>query len=94
MIRSRGLPQDPSEGTVTVGGNAATITTIKGQYPPLGGEPYPSTILNYAMPAGAPGLADLRVSSANGTGSLPKAILYAKSANDYFVVGYVRGGDL
>jgi hypothetical protein len=78
-----GLPQDPSEGTVTVGGNAATITTIKGQYPPLSGEPYPSTILNFTMPAGVPGLADLQVSSANGTGSLPQAILYAKSVNDY-----------
>jgi hypothetical protein len=31
----------------------------------------------------APGLADLEVSSANGSGSLPKAILYAKSVNDY-----------
>jgi hypothetical protein len=35
-----GLPQDPSEGTVSVGGNQATITTTKGQYPPLSGEPY------------------------------------------------------
>jgi hypothetical protein len=79
-----GLPQDPSEGTLAVGGNTAIITTVKGQYPPLSGEPYPSTILSYTIPAGAPGLADLQVSSsANGTGSLPKAILYAKSVNDY-----------
>ena len=78
-----GLPQDPSEGTVSVGGNQATISTTKGQYPPLSGEPYPSTILKYTLPAGAPGLADLEVSSANGSGSLPKAILYAKSVNDY-----------
>lgn len=78
-----GLPQDPSQGTVSVGGNTATITTMKGQYPPLSGEPYPSTILNYTFPSGTPGLADLQVTSANGTGSLPKSILYAKSVTDY-----------
>ncbi len=78
-----GLPQDASGSSVTVGGNAATITTTTGQYPPLSGEPYPSTLLNFTFPAARPGLADLTVSSPIGSGTLPKSILYANEVTDY-----------
>ena len=78
-----GLPQDVSGGTVTVGPNTATITTMMGQYPPLSGEPYPSTILAYTFPPGAPGRSDLQVTTPIGSGTLPKAIFYAKSVTDY-----------
>ncbi len=78
-----GLPEDPSSGTVTIGMNAATITSTIGQYPPFSAEPIPSTILNYTFPQGTPGLADLTVTTPNGTGTLPKSIFYAKSVTDY-----------
>ena len=78
-----GMPQSSAGGTLTVGNNAGTITTTAGQYPPLSGEPYPSTILNYNFPAGSNGFADLQIQTPIGTGSLPKSIYYAKSVTDY-----------
>ena len=78
-----GLPQDPSGGTLMVGPNAATITTMTGQYPPFSGEPFPSTVLNYIFPPGAPGWADIKISTPIGTGTLPKSVFYAKSVTDY-----------
>lgn len=78
-----GMPFDGSTGTVKVGGNPATITTKVGQYPPLSGEPYPSTILAYTFPAGNPGWSDLQVTSQIGSGTLPKSVFYAKSVKDY-----------
>jgi IPT/TIG domain len=83
QVLGYGLPQDASGGTLTVGGSTATITTTAGQYPPLSGEPYPSTILAYTFPAGAPGWADLQITTPIGTGTLPKSIFYAKSVTDY-----------
>jgi hypothetical protein len=83
QVLGYGLPVSASGGTVTVGGNDATITTTQGQYPPLSGEPYPSTLLAYTFPAGKPGWADLQVTTPNGTGTLPKSIFYANSVTDY-----------
>lgn len=78
-----GLPQDASGGSVTVGSNQATITTTAGQYAPLVDDGSESTILNYTFPPGNPGHSDLQVTTPNGTGSLPKAIVYAKTVTDY-----------
>ena len=78
-----GLPQDVSGGSVTVGGNQATITTMQGQYPPLIGDGTDATVLNYTFPPGNPGHADLQITTPNGSGSLPKAVVYAKSVTDY-----------
>jgi hypothetical protein len=78
-----GLPQDASGGTLAIGGNTATITTTAGQYPPLSGEPYPSTILAYTFPPGTPGWADMQISTPIGSGALAKSIFYAKSVTDY-----------
>jgi hypothetical protein len=78
-----GLPQDASGGTLTVGSNTATITSTAGQYPPFSGEPFPSAILKYTLPPGTPGWSDLQISTPIGTGTLPKAVFYAKSVTDY-----------
>lgn len=78
-----GLPQDASGGTLTVGGNTATITTPSEPYPPLSGEPYPSTILAYTFPSGTSGWADMKITTPIGTGTLPKSIFYANSVTDY-----------
>ena len=83
QILGYGLPQDPSEGTLSVGGTAATITTTKGQYPPFSAEPYPSTILSYTLPPGMPGWADVQVRTPIGTGTLSKSVFYAQSVADY-----------
>jgi IPT/TIG domain len=78
-----GLPADASGGSITVGSSAATITSTVGQYPPFSPEPIPSAVLNYTFPQGAPGLADLTVSTPIGAGTLAKSIYYAKSVTDY-----------
>ncbi len=83
QLSGYGMPVDASGGTVTIGGNTAAITTQATQYPPYAGEPFPSTFLEYTIPAGAPGWADLQVQTPDGTGTLPKAVFYASSVTDY-----------
>jgi hypothetical protein len=78
-----GLPSDASGGTLTVGGNQATITTQTSQYLHFTGTPFPSTFLDYTIPPGLPGYADLAVTTPDGTGTLPKAIYYAQSVTSY-----------
>ncbi|HEY2039721.1 MAG TPA: IPT/TIG domain-containing protein, partial [Edaphobacter sp.] len=78
-----GLPVDGSGGSVTVGGSAATITSVVEQYPPWTGESVQSTFLKFTLPAGTPGFADLQVQTPNGSSTLPRAIFYASSVNSY-----------
>src|SRR6266702_4151409 len=82
-IAGYGLPTDASGGTVTVGGNAATITTQTSQYLPFTGAPFPSTFLNFTIPPGPPGWADISVKTSEGSGVLPAALFYAQSVKDY-----------
>jgi hypothetical protein len=82
-ISGYGLPTDPSGGTVTVGGNAATIASHTLQYRPSIGAPFPSTSLGFTVPSGSPGWADITVNTPNGSGVLPKGLFYAKSVTDY-----------
>jgi hypothetical protein len=82
-ISGYGMPADGSGGKLTVGGQTATITTTVGQYPPYTGEAFPSTYLDYTIPSGTPGYADLSITTPIGSGTLPKAVFYAKSVTDY-----------
>lgn len=82
-ISGYGLPTDPSNGSLTIGGNSATITTKTSQYLPFTQEPFPSTYLNFTVPPGTPGMADIEVTTQAGVGTLPKAFFYAKSVKDY-----------
>lgn len=50
-ISGYGMPADASGGTLTVGNNTATITTTVGQYPPYTPEAFPSTYLDFTIPA-------------------------------------------
>ena len=74
-----GLTPDGSGTSLTVGG---TTTTVIPPANPTNISPAP-TLLNYTIPAGNPGWADLTVTTPNGTGSLPKSVFYAKSVTDY-----------
>ena len=77
-----GLPIDPSQSSVIVGGNTAAVTSTKTQYPPFTDE-QSAMYLSYTVPSGAPGRADLTVNTPYGTSTLSKAFLYAKSVRDY-----------
>ena len=77
-----GLPDDPSQDVVAIGGNRGTVTSTQTQYPPFTGE-QTATFLNYTVPPGSPGWADVTVTTTNGTGTLPKAFFYAKSVSDF-----------
>lgn len=83
QVLGYGLPVSPGGGTLTVGGNQATITPPANSFIPFSGEPFPSTILSYTFPPGTPGPADLTVTTPNGSRTLPKSIYYAKSVTDY-----------
>jgi hypothetical protein len=82
-ISGFGLPTDPSNGSMMVGGNTATITTKTSQYLPFTGEAFPATFLNFIVPPGSPGFADIDVSTSAGTGTLAKGFFYARSVKDY-----------
>ena len=82
QLAAFGLPLDPSLNTVTVGGDTATVTSTVTQYPPYTGE-QTAFFLSYKTPSGTPGWADLTVTTPNGTGTLPKSFLFAKSVTDY-----------
>lgn len=77
-----GLPLDPSQDTVTIGGNSGTVTSTVTQYPPFTGE-QTAMYLSYSVPPGSPGWTDLTVKTPNGSSTLPKAFFYAKSVTDY-----------
>ena len=82
-ITGWGMPVDSSGGSVTIGSNAATITSKATQYLPFTGEPFPTTSLNFTVPNGSPGWADISVTTPAGTGILPKALFYANSVTEY-----------
>lgn len=77
-----GLPLDPSQDTLTIGGSTATVTSTVTQYPPFTDQ-QTAMLLSYTVPPGSPGRADITVSSPNGTGTLSKGFFYAKSVTDY-----------
>jgi hypothetical protein len=78
-----GVPQDVNGGSVAVGGNQATITTVAGSTPPFIGNGSTATILKYTFPPGNPGHADLQVTTPNGTATLAKSVVYAKTVTDH-----------
>lgn len=82
-----GLPVDSSTGSISVGGSGAPITSTVGQYPPWTGEVVPTTFVKFTLPAGRPGYSDLQVQTPNGVATLPKAVFYASSVNDYSFSG-------
>ena len=83
QVSGFGLPSDPSGGSVTVGGNSATITTQTSQYLPFTGAPFPTTFLNFTVPSGSPGWADIEVDTPNGKGVLSKGLFFAQSVKDF-----------
>ncbi len=78
QVLGYGLPLNPTGGTVRVGSNQAAITPAANSIIPFSAEPFPSTILSYTFPPGTPGLADLTVTTPNGSGTLPKSVYYAQ----------------
>lgn len=82
-ISGYGMPADASGGALTIGGAPAAITTKVTQYPPYTSEPFPSTYLDFTLPPGSPGFADLQLTTPIGTGTLARSIFYAKSVKDH-----------
>jgi hypothetical protein len=79
-----GLPGDNGiSGTLTVGGSAATLATPGPHGWPFAGTAYPSEVLSFTVPPGNPGLADITLTTPDGSWTIPKAIFYANSVTDY-----------
>lgn len=83
QVGGYGLPGDNITGTFSVGGAAASV----GPPGPFGlnfaGTPYPNKVLSYTVPPGSPGWADLKLTTPDGTSTLPRGLFYAKSVTDY-----------
>jgi len=77
-----GLPLDPSQDVVTIGGTNAAVTSTVTHYPPFTDE-QTDMYLSYTLPPGVPGWADITVNSANGTSKLPNSFFFANSVTDY-----------
>ncbi len=79
-----GLPSGSGGGTLTVGGAAATIKNPPSTNAPYTGAPFPtSSIISFSIPPGSPGYADVALTTPNGKSTLPKAMFYAQSVQDY-----------
>ena len=81
-----GLPADPSQIQVTIGGASASIVSanpvsIQGIYFPWS-YPYPAVDVRITLPPGT-GDQDLQVTTAAGAATLSKAIHYAQNVTDY-----------
>lgn len=82
-VAGYGLPGDNISGTLTVSGTPATLQPPGSNGLLFAGTPFPNKILSYTVPPGGPGFGDIVLSTADGTSTLPKAMYYAQSVNDY-----------
>lgn len=81
-----GLPSNPSQIQVTIGGASASIVSanpvsIQATYFPFS-YPYPAVDVRITLPPGT-GDQDLQVTTAAGSATLSKAIHYAQNVTDY-----------
>lgn len=81
QIAGFGLPT-ASTGTVTVGGAGATVTS-SGGIQSLFGYPFPVNTATFTVPGGAPGFADIKVTTPDGSSTLPQGMFYAQSVFDF-----------
>jgi len=82
QIAGYGFPTDDSGGTVTVGGTKGEIGSL-GYISSLGVYPFPARTLSFTVPPGAPGWADIGVTTPTGITTLARSFHYARSVNDY-----------
>jgi hypothetical protein len=79
-----GMPGDDNlTGSLTVGGVPAAIGAAGASGLPLAGTAFPNKLLTYTVPPGSAGWADITLTTADGTSTLPKSFFYAKSVTDY-----------
>ena len=86
QIAGYGLPATASAGTVTVGGAPATITssTPRIQSLEFASYPFPAGTVNFTVPPGTPGsVADITVTTPDGSTTFTKGIYYAASVADF-----------
>ena len=85
-ITGLGLPTDPSQIQLTVGGqNATIVSAVPAPYYNVlwpYSYPYPAVELKVTLPPGT-GDQDLVITTTSGSSTLPKAIHYVQSVTDY-----------
>jgi hypothetical protein len=85
QIGGYGLPASAAAGTIRVSGSPANITASSSRIGALtfGGYPFPAGTVNFAVPPGVPGFADISVTTPDGNFTFPKGIFYAQSVTDF-----------
>jgi hypothetical protein len=81
-IAGYGLPTTSSAGTVSVGGNSASILS-SGQITSTYGYPFPANTVKFNVPSCAPGLTQIAVNTPDGNTTFPNSFYYAQSVTDY-----------
>jgi|HubBroStandDraft_1064217.scaffolds.fasta_scaffold01336_4 WD40 repeat protein len=81
-----GFEQSPSDLQVTVGGKSAPVTTLNTSAPYIP-YPYPVEVVQFTVPAGTAGPADITLTTANGSTTAAGAFHYAPAANSYPLPG-------
>ena len=77
-IIALGVPADPSAIQVSVGGANANVVSAK-----VFSSTFPTVDIRVQLPAGATGDADVKVTTAAGSATLPKAFRFTESVKDY-----------
>jgi len=78
-----GVPSDGSGVQVTVGGATATGVQVSALPQYLVPNAYPALLVTFTVPPGAPGPADVTLTTSDGSSTLPKAFHYLASVSDY-----------
>jgi hypothetical protein len=83
-----GLGQQPSDVTVSIGGQSAPITQVIPFASPLTPYPFPMEAVLFTIPAGATGTAStVTVTTAAGSASLPSSFHYVPAVQSYPMAG-------
>ncbi len=88
VIFGYGLGQQPSDVTVSVGGQSATITQVIPEATPIVPYPFPMEAVLFTIPAGVAGTAStVTVTTAAGSASLPNSFQYVPAVQSYPLAG-------
>jgi hypothetical protein len=87
VVFGYGLGQQPSDVTVSIGGQSAPITQVIPFASPLTPYPFPMEAVLFTIPAGSVGTATLTVTTAAGSASLPSSFHYVPAVQSYPIAG-------
>jgi hypothetical protein len=88
VVFGYGLGQQPSDVTVTVGGQAAPVTQVLPSVSPIAPYPFPMEAVLFAIPAGTAGTtATVTLTTANGSATSTTSLNYVPAVQNFALQG-------